>query len=159
MDDWHGRLARDLIAETPAQAAPAGAASIEIGFGQARSVLVYALEFARAHRLPATGSVAGDDVWLRFGDGRLRVTLNRRGGNVLVDLHVPGPSGSASEKRVRWDDAKRALVDETGASTDLVSETRAGIDAIVAEWRARPASEKRLSSAPPPDLDDEPTKG
>jgi hypothetical protein len=158
MDDWHGRLARDLISETPAQVAPDAAASIEIGFGQARSIVAYALELARAHRLPATGNVAGDDVWLRFGDGRLRVMLNRREGYVLVDVYVPGAPES-SEKRVRWDGARRELLDETGASTDLGSTARVSVDAVVAAWRARPASEKKLSSAPPPDLDDVPTKG
>jgi hypothetical protein len=60
---------------------------------------------------------------------------------------------------VRWDEGKGALVDEAGAPTDVGSAARASIDAVVAAWRARPASEKKLSSAPPPDLDDVPTRG
>jgi hypothetical protein len=32
------------------------------------------------------------------------------------------------------------------------------IDVLVTDWRSRPPSERKLSSAPPPDLDDEPTK-
>jgi hypothetical protein len=159
MDDWHGRLARDLISETPAGVVPDGSASIEIGFGQARSAVAYVLELARAHRLPATGSIAGDDVWLRVGDGRVRFTLNRREAHVRVDVRVPGSPGASSERVVRWDDAQHLVVDEKGASTNLGADARAAIDAIVADWRARPASEKRVSSAPPPDLDDEPTKG
>jgi hypothetical protein len=159
MDDWHARLARDLMSETPARGAPDGAASIEIGLGQARSAIAYALELARAHRLPATGSLAGDDVWLRMGDGRVRFTLNRREAHVRVDVQVPGSPGASSERVVHWDDAQRLLVDQKGTSTDLAAIARVAIDAIVADWRAGPASETKVSSAPPPDLDDEPTKG
>jgi len=157
-DDWHARLARDLIAETPARSAPDAAASMEIAFGQARSAITYALELARAHRLPATGRVAGDDVWLEFADGQVRVTLNRREGKIQVDLHVPGPSKPRHEETVvRWRDG--GLVDEKGSKADPAGIARAMIDVLVADWRARPASERKVSSAPPPDIDDEPTKG
>jgi hypothetical protein len=157
MDDWYSKLARDLVAETPARAATDAAASMEIAFGRARSVVTYALELARAHRFPAAGSVLGDDVWLRFGDGQVRVTLNRRDGQILVEVHVTGPKPRHEETRLRWQDG--VLADESGAAADPSAIARAAIDVLVADWRSRPPSEKKLSSAPPPDLDDEPTKG
>jgi hypothetical protein len=158
MDDWYSKLARDLMAETPARAIPDAAASMEIAFGQARSVVAYALELARAHRFPAAGSVVGDDVWLRFGDGQVRVILNRRDGRIVVEVDAPGPPKPRHEEtRLKWHDG--VLVDESGAAADASGITRSSIDALVADWRSRPPSEKRLSSAPPPDLDDETTKG
>jgi hypothetical protein len=157
MDDWHSKLARDLMAETPVPGGGDSAASMEIAFGQARSAITYALELARAHRLPATGRVAGDDVWLQFGDGQVRVTLNRRDGNIVVDAHVPGPSKPRhDETRLHWHDG--SFVDENGSAADPSAITRTMIDVLVADWRSRPLSERKLSSAPPPDLDDEPTK-
>ncbi|MGO9838758.1 MAG: hypothetical protein ACLP1X_31650 [Polyangiaceae bacterium] len=157
MDDWYKKLASDLLAETPVRAVPEAAAAMEIAFGHARSAITYALELARAHRFPATGRVVGDDVFLRFGDGQVRVTLNRRDGHVVVDLHVPGPSKPRhEEKRLHWKDGD--LVDEQGAAGDPGALTREMIDVLVADWRSRPPSERKLTSAPPPDLDDEPTK-
>jgi hypothetical protein len=160
MNDWERRLARDIVAETPAGALPDGAAAMEIAFGAARSAVTYALELARAHRLPATGSVAGDHVWLRFGDGKAKFTLNRRAGLVEADVTLAGPPVVPDRHVVvRWSDDKRSLLDDGGAPADLGALARSSIDALVADWRARPASEKKLSSAPPPDLDDTPTRG
>jgi hypothetical protein len=165
MDDWHRKLARELVSETPAGALPDGAATMEIAFGSARAAVTYALELARAHRLPATGSVAGDHVWLRFGDGRAKFTLNRRQEHVEIDVTLPGsPSGDARTERstlVRWDAGARALRDAEGATIDLGAQARSAIDGLIADWRARPRSEaeKKVSSAPPPDLDDTPTRG
>ena len=157
MDDWYSKLARDLLAETPARAIPDAAATMEIAFGQARSAITYALELARAHRFPATGRVVGDDVWLQFGDGQVRVTLNRRDGHIVVDIHVPGEAKPRHEEtRLRWKDG--GLVDDQGSASDPGAVTRSLIDVLVADWRSRPASQRKLSSAPPPDLDDEPTK-
>jgi hypothetical protein len=156
-EEWHDKLARNLMAATPARAPSEGAASIEIAFGEARSAIAYALELARAHRLPATGRVAGDDVWLQLGEGQMRVTLNRRDNYMVLDLHVPGRSTSRHEEtRVTWRDG--ALVDGQGAKVDPKAASRAMIDVIVAEWSSRPLNERAISSAPPPDLDDEPTK-
>src|ERR1035438_7467259 len=126
MDDWHSKLARDLMAGTPAHAVPDAAASMEIAFGQARSAVTYALELARAHRFPASGSVVGDDVWLRFGDGPFRLTLNRRDGHILVDAHVPGPSKPRhDETRLRWKEG--VFVDDGGAAVDPSAITRTAI--------------------------------
>jgi hypothetical protein len=139
MDDWHQRLVKELVAETPAGFLPDRSASLEIAFGHARSALTYALELARAHRLPAAGNVAGDDVWLQLGSGRVRFTLNRRDGHIVIVR--PG------QDEVR--------VDGTG---DVKTTARDAIDALVAAWRAGPAKE-RTPSAHPPDFEDEPTKG
>jgi hypothetical protein len=164
MDGWHQRLARDLVAETPAGALPEGAAALEIAFGDARSAVAYALELARAHRLPVSGSVAGDDVWMRFGDGRARFTLDRRHAQVEIDVTLPGPIGPDGQtpplqrkRQVRWADPQGTLLDADGTPADLGALARSSIEDLVADWRARPAIEKRISSAPPPDLEDTPT--
>jgi len=140
MDDWHRRLVKELVAETPAGFLPDAAAALEIAFGHARSALTYALELARAHRLPASGAVNGDDIWLQLGGGRVRFTLNRREGHIVVNR--PGQD----EVRVRAD------------GVDMTTMARDAIDALVAAWRAGPAH-ARTPSAPPPEFEDEPTKG
>jgi hypothetical protein len=159
MDDWHEwhrKLALELGAETPAGAVLDGAAHLEIAFGKARSVVTYALELALAHRVPATGCVTGDDIWLRLGEGRARFTLNRREGFVAVSESKTG------DARVRWDDARSLMVQigaaDAGDVVDLDALARGAVDSIVADWRASVGTTGRLS-APPPDFDDEPTKG
>jgi hypothetical protein len=140
MDDWHHRLVKELVQETPAGFKPDAAASLEIAFGQARSAITYVLELCRAHRIPAVGNVSGDDVWFELGGQRVRFTLNRREGHV-----VAGKPG---------EDARPVGAAEAGGLGALAREA---IDGIVAAWRARPAHEKR-PSAPPPDFEEEPTK-
>ena len=175
MDDWQRNLAREIVAETPAGNVSEGEAALEVAFGDARAAVTYALELARAHRLPAAGSVVGDHLWMRLGDGRVRLTLNRRGANIEADLSLTAPAAGAARASkdgagarrdrvtvVRWragEGADGTLVDDRGARADLGAVAREAIDAIVADWRARPASEKKLSSAPPPDLEDTPTRG
>jgi hypothetical protein len=131
---------KELVKETPAGVLPDSAASLEIGFGQARSALTYTLELARAHRIPATGSVTGDDLWLQLGEGRLRFTLNRREGCVVAVR--PG----------------QADVQVRPGGEDLGAMARTAIDALVAAWRSGPL-QHRTPSAPPPEFEDEPTKG
>jgi hypothetical protein len=138
MDDWHRKLVGELGKETAAGFVPDAAASLEIAFGKARSALAYALELFRAHHINAAGNVAGDSIWLQLGDGRIRFTLNRRAGDVVVLR--PGQD----ETRVT-------------AETDMGAMARESIDALVAAWRALPAAAKR-PSAPPSDFEDEPTK-
>jgi hypothetical protein len=142
MDDWHRKLVEELVADTPSGFAPDTATSLEIELGKARSAVAYALEVARAHRVPATGSVTGDDVWLSLGGARARFTLNRREGHVVV-------------ARPGHDEVR---VCKGGGGEDLGLVARAAIDALVAAWRAQPAR-KRTPSAPPPEFEDEPTKG
>jgi hypothetical protein len=138
MDDWHRKLVNELGKETPSGTVPDAAASLEIAFGQARSAITYALELARAHHIAAAGNVAGDSVWLQLGEGRIRFTLNRRSGDVVVIR--PGH------------DEIRVTVE-----TDLGAMAREAIDALVQAWRALPPGAKRPSS-PPSDFEDEPTK-
>jgi len=138
MDEWHRKLVSELGKETPAGFVPDAAASLEIAFGQARSALAYALELLRAHHINAAGNVAGDSIWLQLGDGRVRFTLNRRAGDVVVLR--PGHD----ETRVT-------------AETDLGAMARESIDALVKAWRELPPAAKR-PSAPPSDFEDEPTK-
>ncbi len=140
MDDWHRKLVNELAKETVAGPLPDAAAKLEIAFGAARSALAYALELARAHRIPAAGNVAGDSIWLQLGDGRIRFTLSRRAGDVIV--LQPG----RDEEHV------------TADQTDLGALAREAIDALVAAWRQLPP-EARRPSAPPTDFEDEPTKG
>ncbi|HTB74157.1 MAG TPA: hypothetical protein VK762_12985 [Polyangiaceae bacterium] len=166
-DQWHRKLALDLGTAGSPEPAPDdvsepaagldGPTLLEIAFGRARSVVAYALELAVAHRLPATGSVAGDDVWLRLGNARARFTMNRREGLVIVS------SGQAADVRARWDEGQRAiaLVDADGSPgsiVDLEAMARSAVDGIVAEWRANPSAAMRLS-VHPRDHEDEPTKG
>lgn len=140
MDDWHRKLAGELAQETPAGFVPDAAAALEVAFGRARSALTYALELARAHRLPATGSVGGDSIWMQLGEGRIRFTLNRRAAEVVVQR--PGQD----EVRV------------VAGGDDLGQLARDAIDGIIGAWRALPPSVKR-PSMPPSDFEDEPTKG
>jgi hypothetical protein len=157
IDEWHRKLALDLGGAAPAATMLDGATLLEIAFGRARSIVAYALELALAHRLPATGSVAGDDIWLRLGDARVRFTMNRREGFVLVSRW------QVDDVRARWDEARRAIVELdadglSGAMVDLEAMAQSSIDGIVTEWRARPPAARTLS-ARPPTFEDEPTKG
>ncbi len=142
MDDWHRKLATDLAQETPAGFVPEPAAALEIAFGHARSALTYALELARAHRIPAAGNVAGDSIWMQLGERRVRFTLNRRAGEVVV-LH-------------RGQDEQRVRAGGEGGA-DLGAMARAAVDDMVEAYRALPRESKR-PSAPPSDFEDEPTK-
>jgi hypothetical protein len=159
MDDWHNRLARDIVAETPAGRLEDGDATLEVAFGDARAAVTYALELARAHRLPALGNVAGDHLWLRLGDGSVRVTLNRRASVVEADVARAPTEGAAGRvTTVRWKEDARGLCDEQGSAMDLGAMARAAIADLVSDWKARRPEQKKLSSAPPPDLDDTPTR-
>jgi hypothetical protein len=140
---WHQNLVRELVAETPAGRVADAAASLEVAFGEARSAVAYALEVARAHRIAASGSVNGDDVWLALGEGRVRFTMNRREGHVIVS---------------RPDAAEVRLPSEGKSESQLGAIAREAIDALIARWRALPPHAKR-PSAPPADFEDEPTKG
>jgi hypothetical protein len=149
-DDWHARLTRELAMTGAAQAVlPADAAGLEIEFGRARSAVTFALELARAHRVPATGNVSGDEIWMKLADGRIRFLLNRREGYVATRI------SQEDETRARWDGDKHALVDAAGAPVDLAMAAREAIDGLVAEWRKAPTRTPPRS----PVREDEPTKG
>ena len=155
MDDWHRKVADQLVARTRAGQQPAAESELEVAFGRARAKLAYLLEFARAHRISVAGNVAGDDVWVQLGSGhRVRFTLNRRDSHILVR-----PSHE-SERVVRWDETRTSLTDATGRPVDLGSAARDALDALVAEWAAQPGAVESVTGAPPGrEFEDEPTKG
>jgi hypothetical protein len=139
MDDWHRKLVSELTQETAAGPQPDAEAALEISFGHARSAVTYALELARAHRIPVAGNVAGDSIWLHLGEGRVRFTMNRRAGEVVVQR--PGQDETVVK----------------AGGEDLGTMAKQAIDALVAAFRALPTAAKR-PSAPPPDFEDEPTQ-
>jgi hypothetical protein len=139
MDEWHRKLVNDLTQETAAGFVPDAAAALEIAFGQARSAITYTLELARAHRIPVAGNVSGDAIWLHLGEQRLRLTLNRRAGEVVVQR----PEQDSVTVKV--------------GGEDLGAMARSAIDAMVAAFKALPAEAKR-PSMPPSDFEEETTK-
>lgn len=154
MDDWYQKLARDLVRRNPTASRDEHSTALEVAFGRARAAAAYVLELSRAHRIPATGGVVGDDIWVQLGDQRARFTLNRRGGHVAVRT-------GHDEQRLLWDDTRRVIVDSRGIPSDLEQIARNVLEIMVDEWLKSPSAE-RLSSIPPqPELEreDEPTKG
>jgi len=149
MESWHQKLATEILSDSAPRAGVDGAAQLEIAFGKARAALAYVLELARAHRLAATGSVVGDSVWLQLGHGRVRLTLNRRESHVIV-------RSLDFESKLRWDDVSRSVVDDRGKRREVESAAKEAIDELVATWKLHPS--QRLSTAPPPNRDDEPTR-
>jgi hypothetical protein len=154
MDDWHRKVARELVARTPSGVLDPHAGALEIAFGDARAAIAFTLEIARAHRIVASGCIVGDDLWIQLGDARARFTLNRRESRVIVRA----PSG---EQHLHWDPATNAMVDGTGSPADLEALARITLDAIIDQWRCSPTIELLSIVPPQPDLeqDDEPTKG
>jgi hypothetical protein len=153
MDDWHRKLAERVIAHTTARRQSEAESGLEAALGRARAAVAYLLEIARAHRVAVAGNLAGDDVWVQLGAGpRARFTLNRREGHLTVRL--PGDD----EHALRWDPARKALVDASGSLVDLEAAARGALDALVAEWAAHPALE-RGSRGDGGEFEDEPTKG
>jgi hypothetical protein len=154
MDDWHGKVARELVARTPSGGLDPHAGALEIAFGDVRAAIAFVLEIARAHRIAATGSIVGDDLWIQLGEARARFTLNRRESRVIVRTQ-------GDEQRLHWDPAKNGMVDGTDAPADLEAVARATLDTVIDQWRSSPTIELLSIVPPQPDLeqDDEPTKG
>ncbi len=145
-ESWHRAVARALAVPTLTDEA----AEFEIAFGRAREALAYVLELARAHRLPVSGNLAGDDVWVAFGQARVRFTLNRREGHVVV-------RGIHREERLTWNKSVRALVDVKNRTHDLPAIARVAIDELVVQWQT--ANSPRLPITSLREFEDEPTKG
>lgn len=131
-DDWHVRLHHDLASDSRSVASDEGTA-LEIAFGQARTAVTYAIELARAHRIPVQGASSGDDVWFQLGDWRTRIMLNRRERRLIA--RQPG----REEAHVRWDCDRGTAMSENGP-VDVGTLAREGIDAVVAAWRAQAGS-------------------
>jgi hypothetical protein len=153
MDEWHRKVAGQLVVHARGRGQTEGESALEIAFGRVRAAVTYLLEFARAHRVAVIGHVAGDDIWVQLGGGaRVRCTLNRR--DAIVVLRVPDQDGRV----LRWDPTQAAIVDGGGGQFDLVGAAHAALEALVAEWAARPALEEPRGAAPR-EFEDEPTKG
>ena len=117
--------------------------SDDVSFGRTIVLATVGMHTVSIRATDLAGNVAGDGIWLQLGDGRVRFLLNRRDGNVTV-------------LRPGHDETRIALAD--AAKADLGKMAREAIDALVAAWRELPLEAKR-QSAPPPDFEEEQTKG
>jgi hypothetical protein len=148
-DDWHVRLHHELASDSRSVASDEVTA-LEVAFGQARTAITYAIELARAHRIPVQGTSTGDDVWFQLGDWRTRIVLNRR------ERHLIARRPGQEEARVRWD-CRSATAMSADGPIDVGTLARDGIDAVVAAWRAQPGA-RRAEAAPPRNTEDELTR-
>jgi len=135
MDDWRSRLTEQLIGPTSQRTPLSGAGveastALEVALGQARSEMTYVLELGRAHALPITGSVTGDDIWIRVGATTLRFNYSRRAG-VIVATVV-----GREDQQLRWNPERRAVLLHSGEILDARTFVREAIDATVGSWRA-----------------------
>ncbi len=132
MDDWRSRLTENLLGPQgqPAGPRPDPNAAMEIVLGAARSELAYVLELGRTHRLPVTGLVNGDDIWIRIGATTLRFNFSRRG-SVIVASVV-----GRQDEQLRYSLDKRAVVTHDGEGIDPSRFIREAIDATVNAWKA-----------------------
>jgi len=154
MDDWHRKLAGHFVAHAPTTALDEQATALEAAFGRARGATAYVLELARAHRIPAAGGIVGDDIWIELGDDRARFTLNRRAAYIAIRT-------DHEERRLKWDDARAAIVDTLGTPSDVERIAQAAIETVVERWRASPAAATfwRVPPQPEAEREEETTKG
>ena len=150
MDDWRGRLASELLTGSAQPAGPTsspaghvGATALEIVIGHARSEMTYVLEFGRAYGLPVTGSIFGDDVWLRIGATTLRFNYSRRAGVIVTSIVGRG------DAQLKWSPERMAVVDPEGAPLEVASFVREAIDATVNAWKAAGSPQVTISSLKP----------
>jgi hypothetical protein len=128
---------------------------LDIAFARARSEVGYVIELARAHRgIPASGSLHGDNVWLRLGTATLRLVYSRRA-RVLV-VSAPGKV----DEQIRWNPTDRALVGNDGKKIDLKNYLDSALDTTIRAWKAGPLSERAPEKsggerAPMPTLEDD----
>jgi hypothetical protein len=161
-DEWREQLALRLLGATaavPSDFSPTDATALEIAFGRVRSEVTYVLEFARAHGLPATGSVIGDDVSLRLGENATHFRIQRR--ERCITAMMPG----RGDERLTWNAEKRTMVDGEGRAIEMKPFAREAIDTVINGWRAsspvlnpRTATVRDLpvtKSDPPPPLEEE----
>jgi hypothetical protein len=144
-ESWHRAVARALAVPALSE----DLAAFEIEFGRVREVVVYVLELARAHRLPASGNVVGDDVWIVFGQARARFTLNRREGV----LHV---RTMRIDQRLAWSTELRGVVDGSRRPCDLKALARGAMNELIAQWQTERSP---MVSSTAREYEDEPTKG
>jgi hypothetical protein len=133
MDDWRKALTDQLLAPTSQRAPISGIESVtalEVVLGQARSEMTYVLELGRAHTLPVTGSVNGDDIWLRVGATTLRFNYSRRAGVIVASVV------GREDQQLRWSPEKRVVILPSGETLDAPTFVREAIDATVNAWRS-----------------------
>jgi hypothetical protein len=133
MDDWRKALTDQLLAPTSQRAPVSGVESVtalEIVLGQARSEMTYVLELGKAHTLPVTGSVNGDDIWLRVGATTLRFNYSRRAGVIVASVV------GREDQQLRWSAEQRAVTLPNGDVLDAASYVREAIDATVNAWKS-----------------------
>ena len=142
-DDWRqsvaARLLDDKVAEGQISFAPNGATALEIAFGQARSEVSYVLEFARAHGVPATGNVIGDDVALKLGDSTLRFKIDRLVSKIRVSFT------GRDDDTLSWDDARKSLARGT-EPVEMQAYVREAIDTAVGGLRTSVPPKKARAS-------------
>jgi hypothetical protein len=142
-DQWREQLAGRLLGEapaTPGDFSPSAATALEIAFGKARSEVTYVLEFARTHGVPATGSVIGDEVSLRRGEGVVRLRIDRREQTILA------VSPNREDERLRWDGGKRTMVRADQSPIEMKAYVREAIDAVVSGYHAASAAHSPRAS-------------
>jgi hypothetical protein len=157
MDEWHQKFAVDLGSDSPGGTALDAATRLEIAFGRARASVAYALEFAIAHRVPATGSVTGDDVWFRLGEARARVTLNRREGMLVVSQPVSQALDAAPAVGAARAVSAAPAVGSAPAAAPAVEDPRLVACLVWDEGRRSLVEVRRAAhdaDAPPPGTDD-----
>jgi hypothetical protein len=142
-DEWREQLAGRLLgtaAVAPNDFSPTAPTALEIAFGHARSEVTYVLELARAHAVPARGSVIGDDISLRLGEGVLRFHISRR--EQTITATVPG----RDEERLHWDAARRTMALSDGSAIEMKPFVRGAIDAVVNGFRQKSPSQNPRAS-------------
>lgn len=152
MDDWRKRLAAKLLGDkgTPSLALDART-TLEIAFGRARSEVTYVLELGRAHALPVSGSVTGDDVWLRLGESVLRFRLDRQ--SLAIVAFVP----RLKDTTFTFDAEHRTLVTASREAIDFDQFVKEAVESVVQGWDQRMRAPSETLPDVPGHLPDAPT--
>jgi hypothetical protein len=154
--EWKGRIAAQLVSPEGSQTSHATIA-LEIALGVARGELAFVLELGRAHGLPVSGSIVGDDVWIRIGASTLRFNFSRRAGVIVASIVGRG------DAQLKWT-VDRGIVGPDGMAVDVDRYVRDAVEATINAWRARPdvTISMRTSDRPPaptlPDVEEPPKR-
>lgn len=136
MDAWRKGLVSQLVGDAHVANAtsfePTADAQLEIAFGRARTELAYLLGLAGPNRLPFTGILHGDEIWVHLGSAaELRFRVDRAHATIVATL-------GGKEIPLRWDTSKKSLVEASGETVDMEAFVRAAIDQAVAAFKAQP---------------------
>jgi hypothetical protein len=131
MHEWKSRLAAQLVGNSD-DSPQSISLGLETALGVARAELAFVLELGRAHGLPMSGSLAGDDVWIRLGaTTTLRFNYSRRAGVIVASIVGRG------DAQLKWAPDK-GVIGPDGQTLDLDRYVRDALDATVAAFRGRP---------------------